>query len=146
MAGASGVAGMAGGAGLPGGAGDGMGGMSGIAGDMGYAGQMTTTERHYAEAVSPDLENRTLYRIGDRANLSFKLPNKTELEDSYNPMTVLKINVRIHTVFFSPEDDMGTAGAGGEAGGDAAPPPPPVYDYQTSQFTITSFTVTDAAP
>jgi hypothetical protein len=152
MSGATGTSGMSGAAGaLVAGAG-GMsgadaGGMSGGAGmDGGYGGQMTTTERHYSEAVSPDLENRTLYRVGDRANLTFKLPNKTELEDSYNPMTVIKINIRIHTMFFTPEGDTGAAGAGGEAGGEAMPPAPPVYDYVSSQFTISSFTITDATP
>jgi hypothetical protein len=98
----------------------------GVAGMEGAGGAAPATETGYAEAVSPREDRRTLYRVGDRATLSFVLPNKTAKEDSYDPARPIKINVRVETLFTG------------------CVMPAPVYDYLTSQFAITSFTVTDA--
>lgn len=94
----------------------------------GSSGEAPITETGYTEAVSPVTEGATLRRVGDRATLVFVLPSKTAEEGSYDPTRVIKINVRIQTVFSSGET------------------PARVYDYVSSQFAITKFTVTDAAP
>lgn len=154
----------------------------------------TVTETGYQEAIA---EGRvTFTRVGEKATLSFALPNKTDAIDSYDPARVIKINIRIESLYNPPTPAEGTAGAGGMGGlggegvalggtaglgGDAglggssgsggsagaeavsgsggvsgdtgtggtagAAGPAPVtgpYDYLTSQFTITNFTVTDA--
>ena len=156
-----------------------------------------TTETGYAEAESPGMP---LNHVGDSIGFGFVLPNKTSEPDSYDPARVIKVNVRIYSVFSNTaslvaeqaivaldEGDQdgeggaagegsssggtgasggtggtagdggtggtggsgangGTAGTGAEGGtaGTGGQPPVPVYDYVTSQFAISRFTVTDA--
>lgn len=184
----SGVAGggAAGGGGVAGG---GAGGDSGgVAGTDGAGGVMTTTA--YSEAETPPEDRAILRHVGDRATVTFNLPNKTSKPDSYDPTRVIKINVRIYSMYPTPmtmDDDMNTGGAAGAvaaagsagsagsgtagggaagtagggtagdatagaatagsagnatagAGGGAAVP---VFDYLTSTFAITNFSVKD---
>jgi hypothetical protein len=214
-AGGAGAGGMSGGAGMAAGAG-GMDAIGGTAGDAGGAsgsgGQPPVTEIAYAEAETPVAERRVLYYPGDKVTVRFPLPAKTAA-DSYDPASVLKVNIRIYSRFDPGEDEptggagaggmagmggmsgagasgmsgsagaggmsgasgsagmsgtagtsgmagmsgMATAGMSGEAGtagaagatgmggagGTGSMEPPPVYDYLTSRFAITSFTITD---
>jgi hypothetical protein len=116
----------------------------------GTAGAAPVTETAYAEAVSSPSDERVLYRPGDRTNVTFALPNKTSDVSSYDPTRPIKINVRIRTLFLGSGDLDGAGGAGGEGGGGGeggeSTGPTPAHDYVTSQFTISHFTVTDAAP
>jgi hypothetical protein len=147
MVGSTGGAGSgAGGVGGSSSTGSGTGGVDGL---EGTGGVMTTTERGYSETESPVEDRATLRHVGDRATITLALPNKTEAEDSYNPTRVIKINVRIYNVFSS--DASGTGGVTGAGGtsaetgtsGTSGATSAPVYDYLTSQFTITKFSITD---
>lgn len=133
----------------------------------------TITETGYSEAESAPKDRILLRRAGDRATVSFRLPAKTEAVDSYDPERVLKINLRVYNVYeglapVSPVDpeplDAGAASVFDAAAADpsadastgesvvaiVAPPavegdPSLVYDYLTSRFAITKFTITDVA-
>ena len=107
VGGASGSAGAIGGSG----------GTSGGGGDnsAGTAGAAVTTETGYSEAESPVAERVTLRYAGDRATVNFALPAKTSAVDSYDPTRVIKINIRIYSVF-SNGMTMGMGGAGGMTG------------------------------
>jgi hypothetical protein len=214
-AGGAGAGGMSGGAGMAAGAG-GMDAIGGTAGDAGGAsgsgGQPPVTETAYAEAETPAAERRVLYYPGDKVTVRFPLPAKTA-PDSYDPASVLKVNIRIYSSFEAVDDEptgeagaggmagmggmsgagaggmsgsagaggmsgasgsagmsgmagasgmagmsgMATAGTSGEAGtagaagttgmggagGTGSMDPPRVYEYLTSRFAITSFTITD---
>lgn len=100
-------------------AGSGTGGASGGAsgggdstGGTSAGGAAVATETGYAEAELAATERATLRYVGDRATVEFKLPNKTSAVDSYDPMRVIKINLRIYNAF----SDGQTAGMGGAGG------------------------------
>lgn len=111
------------------------------------------TETGYSEAESAPSDRILLRRVGDRATVSFRLPAKTEAVDSYDPARVLKINLRFYNVFEgqTPVEPEPVLDAGADAAVDAsvfAPvetegDPSLVYDYLTSRFAITKFTITD---
>jgi hypothetical protein len=169
-------------------------GAGGLDSSSGTGGATTTTQIAYTEAQSPVASRVTLSKAGDQATLTFALPNKTADVTSYDPTRVIKINVRIYSVF-SNVASSGAGGAGGMSGsggtsgsagmsgaggaittagmggadntsggtggvGDTAGTSStagtgtagsggtgsatPVYDYLTSQFSITSFVIQDA--
>ncbi len=117
------------------------------------------TETGYSEAESDPKDRILLRHVGDRATVSFRLPAKTEAVDSYDPERVLKINLRFYNVYegLTPvEAEPLDAGAGvfldasADAAVDANLPAPVVegdpslvYDYLTSRFAISRFTVSD---
>jgi hypothetical protein len=107
--------GMGGAAGMTvGGGGTDAGGTAGNSG--GGGGEMTVTETGYAEAETPEEERRVLYYPGDRVTVRFPLPAKTA-EDSYDPATAIKVNIRVYNRFGTGEDEpTGVAGGGGMAG------------------------------
>lgn len=118
--------------------------------DAGEPEPQTITETGYTEAES-DPEDRVLLRhVGDRATVTFRVPMKTEEVDSYDPTRVLKVNLRFYNVYegVSPEVE-GPLDAGVDAAFDASVgeteegDPSLVYDYLTSRFAISRFTVTD---
>jgi hypothetical protein len=164
---------------------------SGGSGASGGTGEVAT-ETGYAEAESPGMP---LTHVGDSIGFGFELPSKTSEPDSYDPARVIKVNVRVYSVFSNTaalvaeqpivafDEENGEGGAAGESGGTGASggtsgagagggnagesgadgsggtagtgaeggtsgtggqPPVPVYDYLTSQFAISRFTVTDA--
>jgi hypothetical protein len=119
------------------------------AGDMDAAPQ-TVTETGYTEAESSPDERITLRHVGDRATVRFTLPMKTEEVDSYDPARAIKVNLRFYNMFTSSETDVVTVtDAGLDASADASIPdtmgegPGQVYDYLTSRFAISKFTITD---
>jgi len=118
----------------------------------------TIIQTGYKEAESDPKDRILLRRVGDRATISFRVPAKTEAADSFDPARVLKTNLRFYNVYEGPvvEPEPGDAGASvfADAGADASlaallPEPPVngdpslVYDYLTSRFAITKFTITD---
>ncbi len=118
--------------------------------DAGEPEPQTITETGYTEAES-DPEDRVLLRhVGDRATITFRVPMKTEEVDSYDPTRVLKVNLRFYNVYegVSPEVEA-PLDAGVDAAFDASVgeteegDPSLVYDYLTSRFAISRFTVTD---
>jgi len=156
------------GGGAFGGGGDGSGGTAGAA---------VTTETGYTEAESPVADRATLRFKGDRATVTFALPNKTAEVGSYDPTRVIKINIRIYNVFSNGQGTGGAGGAGGLAGASGSggmagvagsagkggsggtaevagasgsggvsggSGPVPVYDYKTSVFSISNFSIVDA--
>lgn len=87
-------------------------------------GPMTVTETGYSEAESAPEDRLVLRRAGDRATLTFALPNKTAEVDSYDPTRVIKINIRIYNLFSAPEPTGDVVDAGSpeletDAGSDA---------------------------
>lgn len=129
IGGVSGAGGSTAGSGAGGATAGSGGATAGSGGDTaggGAGGTPPTTETGYSEATS--VGRGFLTRVGDTASFSFPLPAKTEAEDSYNPARVIKINFRVQNEFEAAE------------GGAAAP----VYDYLTSQFAITNFSISDA--
>lgn len=144
------------------------------AGDVDAAPQ-TITETGYTEAESP-VEDRVLLRhVGDRATIRFKFPAKTEAADSYDPARAIKVNLRFYNQFTETTTEVPVVAQDGGVDaavlasseevsavlGDAGANPfldasvtdpvelgPTPYDYLTSRFAITKFTVTDvgAAP
>lgn len=91
---------------------------------VGDPGPMTVTETGYSEAESAPEDRLVLRRAGDRATLTFALPNKTAEEDSYDPTRVIKVNVRIYNLFNAPEPTGNVVDAGSpepetDAGSDA---------------------------
>lgn len=106
----------------------------------------TITQTGYTEAESDPKDRILLRRVGDRATISFRVPAKTAAADSFDPARVIKTNLRFYNVYegpvFGPEpgDTFGDAGAlETEVNGD----PSLVYDYLTSRFAISKFTITD---
>lgn len=135
----------------------------------------TLTETGYTEAESPLRDRILLRRAGDRATISFRLPAKTEAVDSYDPERVLKINLRFYNVYdgvapapVEPEPldagaytaldaavslaDASVSTTSTETAVEAFVPTPTVegdpslvYEYVSSRFAITKFTVSDVA-
>jgi hypothetical protein len=131
----------------------------------------TITETGYTEAESA-VEDRVLLRhVGDRATITFTLPAKTAAVDSYDPARAIKVNLRFYTVFTPPAEpvvteavdagfvdaaviipvtELADAGAGAFLDASVVEPElgPTPYDYLTSRFAITKFSITDvgAAP
>jgi len=119
------------------------GGLGGADSSGGSGGATVVTEIAYSEAESAVADRATLRFAGDRATVTFPLPNKTSTVSSYDPKRVIKINVRIYTTFSNGQSSGagGTSGAGGASGGAGGAP---VYDYVSSVFSITNFVIKDA--
>lgn len=121
---------------------------------------MTIIQTGYVEAETLPEDRILLRHVGDRATITFPLPNKTEEVDSYDPSRVIKINVRIYNMFgtegliSAPEDDMSELpeeldmGALGDAGmaamGDAGMMDASVMDASVMDAGMTPMTDPDA--
>lgn len=134
------------------------------AGDAAPPPPVTITQTGYTEAESAPEDRITLRHAGDRATVRFVLPNKTAASDSFDPARAIKVNLRVYNIFTGGDTTVsvpvdGTAGDAGVVDGtvdasvaDAAivapTEPSPGYDYLTSRFGISKFTITDvgAAP
>ena len=79
-------------------AGAAVGGSGGLGGG-GTGGSTVVTEIGYSEAESAVADRATLRFVGDRATVTFPLPNKTSIVSSYDPTRVIKINIRIYSTF-----------------------------------------------
>jgi hypothetical protein len=120
--GVSGSGGASGGAGGTSGSGGASGGASGSSGDSsgGTAGAAVTTETGYTETETPLAERATLRFVNDRATVNLTLPNKTAEVGSYDPTRVIKINIRVYSVYSDGQTGMGGAGGTAGVGGTAA--------------------------
>lgn len=89
--------------------------------DAGPDAPVTSTETGYAETELPMAERVVLRHVGDRATVTFALPDAGDIEE-YDPSKVIKINVRIYNLFSGPEapveDPEGGIGWDGGAGPD----------------------------
>ncbi len=120
--------------------------------DAGEPVPQTVTQTGYKEAESAPDDRILLRHVGDRATVRFRVPMKTDEVDSYDPARVLKVNLRFYNVFNgeapAPLEPM-DAGVDASVDASLAPTvegdPSLVYDYLTSKFAITRFTISDVA-
>ncbi len=118
--------------------------------DAGEPVPQTVTQTGYKEAESAPNDRILLRHVGDRATVRFRVPMKTEEVDSYDPTRVLKVNLRFYNVFDGEAPaPLEPVDAGVDASVDASLAPTDegdpslVYDYLTSKFAITRFTISD---
>ena len=98
-------------------------GGDGSGGDGSGGAPATTTS--YTEITNPEAEWGVLEVIGDTATITFAFPAKGTENNSFDPVTAVKVSIRIVAAW----TDIGA--------------PPPTYDYLTSQFEISSFVISD---